>query len=437
MCLHRAFEAEKSQYIQSYEQSVEKYHAYFFQDANDKSNSTNSFVHIKSFLFYGLIVLCKEHGVSDVSSETANIVINREVINRGDIYSSFLSFWQLLGAEWLYCNTLSTSSDTDATVNANDWWQRSDFVTNADSSNKLGQAWQLCTLVRLAAGEFRLSIGRWMACVESKRSSEASVVSEIGACAHIVVHAVQLMTSLADEEDEDMSSVNSVKVWTPEAILHTQQSIEDALNAAIQFFNENDVSDINLLCSYSNEAKDEWEEIGRTCCLVLGTIAPELELDQLLSCRDKEDYGSSSFVNALRACVLFCGSVAEKESSSQVLRLECKEPLSCILPCIMSILDIAISDFDADNIKTKESANLALKSLCEKGDMMRIMAEFLNRLHTQLVESNGQFEQQASIISIAKLSSIFCTGLLEINERSSDADKLSNALLHWNLSQQL
>jgi hypothetical protein len=89
------------------------------------------------------------------------------------------------------------------------------------------------------------------------------------------------MTSLADDEDEDISSVNSVKVWTPDAVLHTQQSLEDALNAAIQYFNENDVSDANSIYSSSDEARKEWEEIGRTCCLVLGTIAPELELGQL------------------------------------------------------------------------------------------------------------------------------------------------------------
>jgi fumarylacetoacetate (FAA) hydrolase family protein len=97
----------------------------------------------------------------------------------------------------------------------------------------------------------------------------------------------------------------------------------------------------------------------------------------------------------------------------------------------MSIVDIAISDFDVDNIKAKEPAHMALKSLCNEGELVRIISKFLNRLHTRLVESNGQFEQQANIISIVKLSSIIGNGLLEINERSSDADALSAALMQW------
>jgi hypothetical protein len=429
ICLHHAFEARNCEGIHSYEHNKEKCRACFFKDANEKSTSTEDvFVHIKSFLFYGLIVLCNEDCVSDTPFETTKMPTTR-----GDIYSCFLSFWQLLGAEWLYNNALSTSGTVTTVSTANDWWQRSDFVTNVDSSNKLGQTRQLCTLVRLAAGEFRLSIGRWMASVENQRSSDGGIVSEIAACAHIVVETVQLMTSLADDEDEDISSVNSVKVWTPDAVLHTQQSLEDALNAAIQYFNENDVSDANSIYSSSDEARKEWEEIGRTCCLVLGTIAPELELGQLLSSHDKGDYDSHSFVIAMCKCVLFCGSVAEKVSSNknEVRKLEYEEPLSCILPCIMSIVDIAISDFDVDNIKAKEPAHMALKSLCNEGELVRIISKFLNRLHTRLVESNGQFEQQANIISIVKLSSIIGNGLLEINERSSDADALSAALMQW------
>lgn len=434
ICLQRALGGQKMDRKHvSYQQQTDESQTHFVSDKNNKSSSGEIFAAIKSFLFYGLIVLCNEANTDAGDTSTSTPV--KVKINRGEIYATFLGLWQLLGPEWLYENA-STASDARASAsNTTDWWQRSDFTNKGDSNNRLGQTWKLCTLIRLAAGEFRLSMGRWMACVEEKRSNESSLVPEIVSCAQLVVQAVQLMTNLADDDDEDM--MEDV-VWTPDAILHMRQSLQDAMNAAIQYFNENDFSSImNCRLSSSNELKSEWEEIGRTCCLILGTIAPE-ELDQLLNNDDGEDSDSPSFTNALCTCVLFCGST-KHESYHQSAQLKNDEPISCLLPCIMSIIDIACSG-DEESIITKTFAERVVKTLCSKGDLIEIITDLLNRLYARVLSSNDKSDQCASIMSLANLVAIIGAGLLEINKDSSsrlqiafsENDKLSEAVMKWN-----
>lgn len=430
LCLQRSFgdKTLERKHV-PYQQTTDALYAYF---ARDEINSTTLsgvvFTAIKSFLFYGLIVLCNEP-----SDSSDSLAADNTLINRGEIYSLFLGMWQLLGPEWLY-DTSSTASDAHGTEsNTADWWHRSDFANKRDSSNQLGQTWQLCTLVRLAAGEFRLSMGRWMACLESKKSNEISILPEIVSCAQLVVQAVQLMTSLMDNEDEDMIGHTDEMgaVWTPDAILHIRQSLQDALNAAIQYFNENDLSDQTFHKS-SKRLQNEREEIGRMCCLVLGTIAPELEFDQLLIRDDNKEHDPSSFVNALCTCVMFCGNVARTSADTKdhMSQLETDEPLSYILPCIMSIVDIVSTGCMEGDARTNASAHQVLKTLCSDGNLVPIISEFLIRLHTRF--ENSSEDLQPNIMSIAKLASIIGTGLVEIAEESSTKiDELSRTLIQW------
>ena len=426
-----------------YGRNWSKFGKYFFSDNGNGSSSVEPFVAIKSFLFYGLIVLCIKPGSDSITLN--NTACNETHVNRGDIYFAFLGFWQLLGPEWLYEKTLNTDIGNTSASTINDWWQQSDFShKNSKSKNQLGQTWQLCTLIRLAAGEFRLSMGRWMASIEENRTgTESYTLSEIVSSAQIVVQAVQLMITLADEEDNEMQCSDRGAVWTPDAILHTQQSLQDALNASIQFFNENDFSNNSSL---HNALRSEWEDIGRTCCLILGTFAPELELDQLLICHQNDESDTSSFCNALCACLTYCNTVVKQERSdtnASTNQIEQEEPLSCILPCIMSIIDIAKSGYDRENKTNKlaESAQNILVSLCNNGQFIEILSGFLRRLHTRLMDCNGELGMRTSIITLAKLASVIGNEALEIENSSSqmlftdkDSDKLSAALLLWNNS---
>jgi hypothetical protein len=436
LCLHRALGETKQATYVTYPNN--RFNTYFFNDDDDTTDAEESFNTIKSFLFYGLIVLCNDPGIGTSDESTPNLNINR-----AEIYCTFLGLWQLLGPEWFYGNSTTPLSNLGrSTSNTSDWWQRSDFANKSNDNNRLGQTWQLCTLVRLAAGEFRLSMGRWMACIEDGCTSESSTMPQIVSCAQIVIQALQLMTSLADEEDEDVinqTNENGVD-WTPDAILHTRHSLQDALNAAIQYFNENDCLFNDKECDTSNDRlQSEWEEIGKTCCLIIGLIAPELELDQLLHNYKEEKSSSSSFVGALSACILFCGSDATTTKACNSQKFGHDELLSCLLPCIASVIDNATTDDDDGGTNTKESAQQVLVSLCNDGNLVQIISEYLNRLHRQfLVEVP---DQQVSILSIARLASVIITGLVQLgsSERpsskllftKSELAKMNSALMQW------
>ena len=441
MCLNRAQGAENTQVNQIlYQEKVEKFQIYFFSDTNTSSEIGDPFVAIKSFLFFGLIVLCNESRAGR-HDEDISLSDQMQHINRGEIYSSFLGFWQLLGPEWLYESPTTTSATLESASSSSDWWQRSDFMQR-DNNNRLGHTWQLCTLIRLAAGEFRLSMGRWMAIIEDKRSSNNKIMSEIVSCARIVIQAVQLMTSLADIEDEhNMQSEGQRIVWNPDAILHTRQSLQDALNAAIQYFNEIEYSQSEPSDIPGQKLHMQWKTIGRMCCMIMGIIAPELELDELLNGHDKEKSTSSSFVDALCTCILFCDSVATKDThGSKHMRNEFEhdEPLSCILSSVMFILDIASSDHD-EVVGIQERAQQVLITLCNDGELARVMSSFLDRLHVHYEVYSEEVIHQASILSIAKLASIIVIGLLELSSddksvsildfSKAESDRLSTSLM--------
>ncbi|KAL7484924.1 hypothetical protein ACHAW6_010531 [Cyclotella cf. meneghiniana] len=475
LCLHRALGDTNMQtngaVSATYQQNVDKLQPYFFTDKCEASGTQKNtwnepFVAIKSFLFYGLIVLC--YG-PNASSSTDNDLsgdyplqpssLEDEVsLCRGNIYSVFWGLWQLLGPEWLYQSSMITSDINHSSFDSSDWWQRSDFTnSNGGSTSCLGQTWQICTLVRLAAGEFRLSMGRWMTCVEDKVNSvgvhkpgpHKGVVAEIRSCARIVVQAVQLMTNLADSHDDDMLDQINISdeqdtAFTPDAILHIRKSLEDALNTSVQYFNDGDFTMEKILTLSDYTVQSDWEEIGRACCLVIGTIAPELELDELLASHDKESCDHSSFVNALCSCILFSDYVAKKNqpnSKSETVHFEFDEPLSCLLPCIMSFVSSASSDSDQESIWPRESPYRVLVTLCRDANFVNVISQFLHRIYIRRQSHHDKSSHQVSITSVARLAFLIITGILEIcsNEEHSsrlqlttaDANKLKTSLMHW------
>lgn len=126
------------------------------------------------------------------------------------------------------------------------------------------------------------------------------------------------------------------------------------------------MSNIHLGQTGTRQLLEEQEQVGRTCCLVMGTIAAELEVDYLLAspsggiqdsfASKNEENHASSFAYALREGILFCHSLGEKQllSSNSALTsqmpYEYHEPITHLLPCIMSLVStdclvLAISRF--------------------------------------------------------------------------------------------
>ncbi|KAL3805683.1 hypothetical protein HJC23_005927 [Cyclotella cryptica] len=475
LCIHRALGDAKTQtngvLSVTYQQNVDKLQPYFFTDTYPVSKNSppnEPFLAIKSFLFYGLVSVCNDLNVSScaISSPSENSSVGDRLqlspgkdhvsLRRVNIYSVFLGLWQLLGPEWLYQPSTLSSDVNHCTLDTSDWWQKSDFTANkGGSSGCLGQTWQLCTLVRLAAGEFRLSMGLWMTSIEDNASSTGtqklgpynSVVSGIGLCARIVVQAVDLMTNLAGFQDEDIinqinSSDGQGTIWKPDAILHIRESLEDALNTSVQYFNDNDFTAKRTMTSSDSTTQREWEEIGRACCVVIGAIAPELELDHLLASHENEQSDPSSFVSALCAAILFSDYVSKNNqpNSKDEMPFEYNEPLSCFLPCIMSIVSSAISDFDQVNIYSRDSAQRVLVTVSQDANFVNIISDFLC-ICIRHESHYDKVRHQSSTRSLARLAYFIMTGLLDLSliENSSsrlqltttETNKLTTSLMHW------
>ncbi|KAL9187014.1 hypothetical protein ACHAXT_010734 [Thalassiosira profunda] len=332
---------------------------------------------IRSFVFHGLLVLA--NAAADASKAMAEANTSKNALPtpsstelRGDIYSLVLELWQVFGPEWIMTNTTGAS--------ANDWWW---FPSGGkENEHQLGATWPLCTLVRLAAGEFRLGLGRFMAFLEREETStddkDAELISEIDACAGIVAEATRLMTSIAEDED-------SLSSWSPDAILHIRTSLEDALNSTVQYFNSLPEESMKRRGSGS-------DEIGRSCCLVMGTIAAELEADHLFAppsldaspSADKER-GSSLFSPALGSAIRFCDSIGNCGDAVGTIPYERQEPLAYLLPCIMSLVSNAASQQGEG--KASEGMELALTNLQQGNCLVLALSGFLRRAASQLRES--------------------------------------------------
>jgi len=302
-----------------------------------------------------------------------------------------------------------------------------------DSEHRLGSTWPLCTLISLATGEFRLALGRWVTIVESGQDSAKDypcLVSEIHYTARIVTEAVNLMTQLAEDEDV-------LTTWTPDAILHIRKSLEDALNSSIQYFNTL-FADVGVEQSTSaTPMSDAQRDVGQTCCLVMGMIAAELEVDHLLappvvdkqnSLSTKEDKEQSQnlslFGHALRGAVLFCClSLGTMNSKAH------HEPLAHLLPCIISL--VSTGDTDQEEYKSsgvEDALQFALDGLCKDNLFLNGVSQLFDRTTKQLNEVHStQNNPNSQILKSMMSTTNMCLDI--IAEFSIAGDNTSGRLI--------
>ena len=236
---------------------------------------------VRSLVFHGLLILTPSPSVVSTGRSEMSTM-------RGDVYSLAAGLWQLCGIDWLFVPESSA-----AAIAASGWWWFPSGREIGDERRSLGPMWPLCTLVRMAAGEYRIGLGRLITLFEDGCDSAASsssggcggaslscLVSEVNSCARIITEAVRLMSGIADDDDDDAGATSPSVAWSPDAILHIRISVEDALNSSVQYSNamlpEYDVHSLGQRPATDNLTRER-DEVGRICCLVMGTIAAAIE----------------------------------------------------------------------------------------------------------------------------------------------------------------
>ena len=421
---------------------------------------------IRSFVFYGLVVLGNT-AESTFATEAEPTPVSTSVNMRGDIYSLALELWQLFGHDWLIIVVPQSTIIAASRSPSSGWWWFQSGGNTSDVEHRLGQTWPLCTLVRLAAGEFRLALGRYVTKLEKGEASElpkenilsGGIESEIHPCARIVTEAVEVMTTIAEDE-------NAISTWSPDAILHVRKSLEDALNSSVQYFTSEE-----LLLGVTTPSRNDVcsDEVGTSCCLVMGTIAAELEVDHLLcppiSDDDKSStnetkeeskvVGSSSFPHALRSSIMFCHALGEKRfgnDSDNTLAgkessYEYQEPLTYLLPCIMSLVSNVSSDEEESKSSSiGEQLRFALMTLSKDNCLVLIISKLLNRASKQWqrrnmegvwsqnpVDDHAAIEHADALVSLVKLCALIVNGSIAIIDdySSKHCQEIKTSLELW------
>ena len=369
---------------------------------------------LRSLLFYGLVIMGNTTTDTEQLSSTST---------RAEVYSTILELWQLCGVDWLIVSATETSKEKL-------WWFQEGKMK--DSEHRLGSTWLLCTLVSLATGEFRLALGRWVTIIESGQDSAKDytcLVSEIHYTARIVTEAVHLMTELAEDED-------ALTTWTPDAILHIRKSLEDALNSSIQYFNTL-FADVEVeQTTRATPMSDAQRDVGQTCCLVMGMISAELEVDHLLAPpvvdkqsplstkEDKEQSQNMSFGRALRGAI-FCLSLDGVQTKT---RHEARhEPLAHLLPCIISLVSSEVQE-EYKSSGVDDALQFALDGLCKDNLFLNGISQLFDRTTTQLNELHST-QDNPNAQSVKSMMSTINLCLDIIAEFSIAGDNTSGRLV--------
>jgi hypothetical protein len=99
--------------------------------------------------------------------------------------------------------------------------QQEQSTFNVSSSSSLGNGGKICTLLRLAAGEFKLQL----ASVVDDHHHDSLVLE---ATAQLLTQAVTFLCELAEKEQ-------SATVLSGDALLHLRQSLDEAMDATLQY----------------------------------------------------------------------------------------------------------------------------------------------------------------------------------------------------------
>ncbi len=359
---------------------------------------------MRSFLFYGLIVLCNTELphksflktlITNVSSDH----ISAMTLRRGDVFSLLLNMWRCFGVDWLFISQPKVE-DAESPF----WWFPSG-ESKTEDTRSFGPTWPLCMLIRLAAGEFRLGLGRYLSEREDggvqnldEKDRECLVV-DILVCSQVVSQTKHLVTSLVDDED----GVAIVTPWSPDAVLHICISLEDALNSSMQYLTifSGDCNSTKFHPLAEDRVVSHLDvDLWHACCLITGSIADDLDVDQILMLSSAESIVSNlcslggesnvpPIVLALRGGIQFSNSLAERQC---LTNLNCQEslelePLVYLLPSTMSLVShLAFGDDDEVASNMAEALQLAKKAFNADDWLMLTISKFLRRLSDQWSE---------------------------------------------------
>jgi hypothetical protein len=176
------------------------------------------------------------------------------------------------------------------------------WMNATTGSLSLGNATAMCTIVRLAAGEWRIQLGRL--CVEV--DTEAF---QLESCGRVIVAALQYALQFTDE---------SLPMIPSAALLHLRDSFQDALHATVQY-----------LCHPVQHANVQ-VLVGR----VLASLLMEFDVWEGLP----DGISTDETLEALRVAL---GSTEDPRD---------------MLPCLMMVL--ASADSSRNNVSFLESHNL-------------------------------------------------------------------------------
>jgi hypothetical protein len=227
---------------------------------------------------------------------------------RSTAWSTTATLLQSCGWEWLLVGAVTTSSSSQDV-------KKSDF----------GKASSLCTLIRLAVGEWKIQLG--LLVDESCTLSEERLLL-VEACAQVLVEAVNFVVQMANRMDEfeDDDCDNKDRASLPlsaDALIHLRQSLDEALHLAVQ---------------YLGLAEQRVLSVDGPVVRVLGTLLREFDaFEQKKSAEDQE---GNEILQALRVAL-------------DIHDVECQEEL---LPCLVVVL--ASSEEDESKLTLLEEYEL-------------------------------------------------------------------------------
>jgi hypothetical protein len=135
---------------------------------------------------------------------------------------STIATWMDLEWEWLLHSKPTRTKIITATA------------TSQKNNLLLGKCQNLCTIVRLASGEWKIQLEKELGSLDKNDRSDQNtnsnhvLLSEY--CAKVLIQTVSNIVVPMSE-----SNVDWMKNWTGDAILHLRQSLEEALQASIEY----------------------------------------------------------------------------------------------------------------------------------------------------------------------------------------------------------
>ena len=218
-------------------------------------------------------------------------------------------------------------------------WMNSFDKINGEGT--LGYAGNYCTMVRLVAGELRIVLGRFVDQFLMEKDSDTNPESDRTAttheavqicrdCIRIGLHALRQMLDLASEKDDKECA--ETPEFNTDSILHIRHTLEDFLNACIQFVLEKSYHDLS----------EGWDECAYECCRYIGAYLSQVDIfDYDFSENDANGENDSThhsqftrvdtvtILRALQQAIDICFSFQEDVSYVKAMTL---------FPCLLSIL---------------------------------------------------------------------------------------------------